>query len=87
MSKILAITQSSTGTAHTHMAAEALRKTAQSLGHDLQVATLDSDDASPDPSDIANADVVIVGADRFLDRDRFSGKPIYAGLHQRGHSQ
>ena len=78
MSKILAITQSSTGTAHTHMAAEALRKTAQSLGHDLQVATLDSDDASPDPSDIANADVVIVGADRFLDRDRFSGKPIYA---------
>jgi len=78
MSKILAITQSSTGTAHTHMAAEALRKTAQSLGHDLQVATLDSDDASPDPSDIANADVVIVGADRFWDRDRFSGKPIYA---------
>lgn len=78
MSKILAITQSSTGTAHTQMAAEALRKTAQSLGHDLKVATLDGADASPNQNDIEAADVVIVGADRFLDRDRFSGKPIYA---------
>ncbi|MBE9103267.1 PTS fructose-like transporter subunit IIB [Vacuolonema iberomarrocanum] len=78
MSKILAITQSSTGAAHTHMAAEALKQTAQSLGHDLKIATLDGDEASPDQSDIENADVVIVGADRFLERDRFSGKPIYA---------
>lgn len=78
MSKILAITQSSTGTAHTQMAAEALRKTAQSLGHDLTIATLNGDEASPDQSDLEKADVVIVGADRFLDRDRFSGKPIYA---------
>jgi PTS system fructose-specific IIC component len=78
MSKILAITHSSTGAAHTQMAAEALRKTAQSLGHDLHVTTLDNADSQPDQSDIETADVVIVGADRFLERDRFSGKPIYA---------
>lgn len=78
MSKILAITQSSTGTAHTQMAAEALRKTAQSLGHDLQVMTLDAEDPQPNPEELEAADVVIMGADRFLDRDRFSGKPIYA---------
>ncbi|MGB3495955.1 MAG: PTS fructose-like transporter subunit IIB [Elainellaceae cyanobacterium] len=78
MSKILAITQSSTGVAHTQMAAEALRKTAQSLGHDLKIAVLDGEDAHPDQTDIDEADVVIMGADRFLERDRFSGKPIYA---------
>ncbi|HEY9888489.1 MAG TPA: fructose-specific PTS transporter subunit EIIC, partial [Candidatus Obscuribacterales bacterium] len=78
MSKILAITQSATGTAHTQMAAEALNHTAQSLGHDLKVAVLDGDASYPDQAAIDAADVVIVGADRFLERDRFSGKPIYA---------
>lgn len=79
MTKIVAITASTAGEAHTQMAAEALRRTAAALGHDLKaeaqtgtVATELSND------DIQQADVVIVGADQFLNRDRFAGKPVYA---------
>lgn len=79
MTKIVAITASTAGEAHTQMAAEALRRTATALGHDLKaeaqtgaVATGLSDD------DIQQAEVVIVGADQFLNRDRFVGKPVYA---------
>ena len=75
MTKIVAIAASSTGEAHTQMAAEALKKTAQSLGHDL---TVEAEDQALTDADIDAAEVVIVGADRFLERNRFAGKPIYA---------
>ena len=78
MSKILAITPSAMGKAHTQMAAEALRKTAHSLGHDLKVATLAETNQLPDQKDLDAVDVVIVGADHFWDPDCFAGKPIYA---------
>lgn len=78
MTKILAITQSTTGVAHTQMAAEALQKTAQSLGHDLKIAAVEGGDTHLEQADIDAADVVIVGADHFWERDRLSGKPIYA---------
>lgn len=78
MTKILAITQSAIGLAHTRLAAEALQKTAQSLGCDLKVAELEAGDAHLEQADIDAVDVIIVGADHFWERDRFSGKPIYA---------
>lgn len=77
MTKLVAITASVAGEAHTHMAAEALARTAQALGHELVAeaqtggvtTTLSSDD-------IQQAEVVIIGADQFVERDRFAGKPI-----------
>lgn len=80
MTKLVAVTTSAAGDAHTHMAAEALKRTAQSMGHDLIVEAQTTDGGNKPLSDeaIAAADVVIVGADRFLDRERFAGKPLYA---------
>ncbi|MBD0334566.1 MAG: PTS fructose-like transporter subunit IIB [Cyanobacteria bacterium Co-bin13] len=80
MTKLVAITASAASSAHTQMAAEALQKTAQALGHDLKTEIQDANGSSThlSQSDIDEAEVVIVGADRFLERDRFSGKPTYA---------
>lgn len=80
MTKIVAVTASSTGTPHTLMAAAALEKTARVLGHDLKAEAEAANGISESLSadDIAQSDVVIISADRFLNRDRFSGKPIYA---------
>ncbi|HEY9879212.1 MAG TPA: PTS fructose-like transporter subunit IIB [Leptolyngbyaceae cyanobacterium] len=80
MTKLVAITASGAGSAHTQMAAEALQKTAQALGHELKTEVQNANGHSTNlsQSDIEQADVVIVGADRFLERERFSGKPIYA---------
>ena len=78
MTKIVSVTASSTGPAHTHMAAAALRKTAEVLGYDLQVEPqgLDGTDLLSE-AEINQADLVIIGADAPVDRDRFVGKPIY----------
>ncbi|HEY9762866.1 MAG TPA: PTS fructose-like transporter subunit IIB [Trichocoleus sp.] len=80
MTKLVAITASAAGSAHTQMAAEALQRTAQALGHDLQTEVQNANGHSTHLSqaDIDQAEVVIVGADRFLERERFAGKPIYA---------
>ncbi|HSM83948.1 MAG TPA: PTS fructose-like transporter subunit IIB, partial [Nodosilinea sp.] len=79
MTKIVAVTASAAGEAHTQMAAEALKRTAQALGHEIvteaqggAVVTALGD------GDIRQADVVIVGADGPVERDRFAGKPVYA---------
>lgn len=80
MTKLVAITASATGSAHTQLAAEALQKTAQAMGHDLKTEVQDANGHSTHLSqtEINQAEVVIVGADRFLERERFFGKPIYA---------
>ena len=81
MAKIVAITGCVTGIAHTLMAAEALRKTAKVMGHDIKVETLNTDGANRQeltPADIASADVAIVASDVFVDVKRFAGKPLYA---------
>lgn len=79
MTKIVAVTASAAGDAHTHMAAEALKRTAQALGHELVVETQGGAIATAlHPDDIQQAEVVIVGADGAVDRDRFAGKPVYA---------
>lgn len=78
--KIVAITACPTGIAHTVMAAEALRKTAQVMGYQVKVETQGSDGVKTPLSDrdIAEADLVIIGADIHIDPSRFVGKPVYA---------
>lgn len=79
MTKILAITASAAGEAHTQMAAEALKRTAQAMGHDILTETQGGTVATAlKADDIQQADVIILGADQFVDRDRFAGKPVYA---------
>jgi PTS system fructose-specific IIC component len=80
MAKIVAITGCPAGVAHTRMAAEALKKTAAFLGHDIKVETQGSEGPrNPlSPSDVAEADVVIVASDIHVEMDRFAGKPMVA---------
>ena len=76
MTKIVVVADSAAGEAHTRMAAAALEKTAQVLGHQTKAEVRDGTPLSPD--EIAGAELVIVGSDRQIDRSRFAGKPIYA---------
>lgn len=80
MARIVAITGCPTGVAHTYMAAEALKKTAAVLGHELKVETQGAEGVkSPlSPADVAAADVVIVASDIYVDMARFAGKPMIA---------
>lgn len=80
MARIVAITGCPTGVAHTYMAAEALKKTAAILGHELRVETQGAEGVkSPlSPADVAAADVVIVASDIYVDMARFAGKPMVA---------
>jgi PTS system fructose-specific IIC component len=78
--KIVAVTACPTGVAHTRMAAEALKKTAAVMGHDLRVETQGSAGARDTLSEaeIAAADAVILASDIHVDVVRFAGKPIHA---------
>jgi PTS system fructose-specific IIC component len=80
MAKIVAITGCPAGVAHTRMAAEALKKTAAFLGHDIKVETQGAEGPrNPlSPRDVAEADVVIVASDIHVEMDRFAGKPMVA---------
>lgn len=80
MANIVAVTACPTGIAHTIMAAEALKKTASVMGHEIRVETQGSEgvkDVLPD-SDIEAADVVIIASDIHIDMERFGDKPVYA---------
>lgn len=78
--KIVAVTACPTGVAHTIMAAEALKKTAEVMGYRMKVETQGSEGVkSPlSETDIREADLVIIGADIHVDASRFAGKPVYA---------
>ncbi len=78
--RIVAVTACPTGIAHTIMAAEALRKTAELLGFDFKAETHGAQGVKNEllPDDIAKADLIIVAADIHVDVSRFSGKPVYA---------
>jgi fructose PTS system EIIBC or EIIC component len=79
MTKIVAVIASVSSAAHAQMAAEALKRTAQALGHDLIAEAQGGAIAtSLHPDDIQQAEVVIVGADGAVERERFAGKPVYA---------
>jgi PTS system fructose-specific IIC component len=77
MAKIVAITSCPTGIAHSLMAAEALKKTASLMGHDMKVE-IHGAEGTTDPlggEDVAAADVVLVAADIHVELERFEGKP------------
>jgi PTS system fructose-specific IIC component len=80
MAKIVAVTGCPTGIAHTRMAEEALKKTAQIMGHEIKVETQGAEGARNvlSDQDIAAADVVIISSDIYVDASRFAGKPMYA---------
>ncbi|MEV5378008.1 fructose-specific PTS transporter subunit EIIC [Streptomyces nondiastaticus] len=77
-----------TGIAHTYMAAEKLAQAAQALGHAMKVETQGSIGAENVLSEreIAEADGVIVAADKDVDLSRFAGKRVLSvgvaeGIH------
>lgn len=80
MANIVAVTGCPTGIAHTKMAAEALRKTAEAMGHQIAVETQGAEGVRDELTEeqILRADVVIVSSDIHIDMSRFSGKPMYA---------
>lgn len=78
MRKIVAVTGCPTGIAHTKMAAEALKKTAEVMQCSIKVETQGAEGCGNQltASDIANADVVIIASDISIDMKRFEGKSI-----------
>ena len=87
--QILAVTACPTGIAHTYMAAEALELKAKELGISIKVETDGSGGAKNVLTDeeIANAECIIVAADRNVEMARFDGKkvikvPVSDGIHK-----
>jgi PTS system fructose-specific IIC component len=78
--RLVAVTSCPTGIAHTFMAAEALKKAATHLNHEIKVETQGSVGAKNvlTEADIAAADAVVIAADAYVDTARFAGKRLYA---------
>lgn len=76
--EILAITACPTGIAHTYMAAEALEKMGEQLGHRVKVETHGSSGVKNKftKEEIKNAKAVIIAADTKIDLSRFDGKKL-----------
>ncbi|MCX8997360.1 fructose-specific PTS transporter subunit EIIC [Rhizobiaceae bacterium BDR2-2] len=77
--KIVAVTSCPTGIAHTFMAAEGLQGGAKVLGHAIRVETQGSVGAQDGltPAEIAEADLVVIAADKQVDLARFAGKRVF----------
>jgi fructose PTS system EIIBC or EIIC component len=78
MAKILAVTACPVGIAHTYMAAENLQKAGKALGVDIKVETQGSigvENALTE-QDIAEADGIIIAADKEVPKERFAGKKV-----------
>lgn len=73
---LVGVTSCPTGVAHTFMAAEALRRGAKALGHEIKVETRGSVGAKNELTDeeIARAAAVVVAADAHVETARFAGK-------------
>lgn len=76
--KLLAITSCPNGIAHTYMAAENLQKTAEKLGIAMKVETQGSIGVENEftAAEIAEADGIIIAADKTVDKSRFVGKKL-----------
>ena len=76
--EILASTSCPTGIAHTYMAAEALEKMGEQLGHKVKVETHGSSGVKNKftKEEIKNAKAVIIAADTKIDLSRFDGKKL-----------
>ena len=79
MKRIIAITSCPTGIAHTLLAAEALKKASEIMGHWIKVETQGSIGTRNVLSEreIAEADVILLATDVRIDTARFAGKPIH----------
>ena len=79
MKRIIAVTACPTGIAHTLMAAEALKRAATTMGHQIKVETQGSVGTKErlTEADIAAADVVVLAADIHVNETPFAGKPIH----------
>jgi fructose PTS system EIIBC or EIIC component len=78
MAKIVGVTSCPTGIAHSLMAAEALKKTASLMGHEIRVEVHGAEgtkDALTD-EEIDAADAVVLAADIHVGVERFGAKPI-----------
>ena len=84
--RILAVTACPTGIAHTYMAAENLTKKAEEMGIYLKAETQGSVGAKNVLTDdeIANAEGIIIAADKNVEMSRFSGKPVYTTTVSKG---
>ncbi len=76
---LVGVTSCPTGIAHTFMAAESLKKSAEALGYKMKVETQGSVGAQNTLTfeEIGQADAVIIAADAFVDKTRFAGKRLY----------
>lgn len=76
--RVLAVTACPTGIAHTYMAAEALQEMADKMGVSMKVETNGSSGVKNKltAADIAEAEGIIVAADKNVPVERFSGKPV-----------
>ena len=75
--QVLAVTACPTGIAHTYMAAEALTKAAQEMGHEIKIETqgVEVENILSD-NDIQSADIVIIACQKTVDLSRFEGKRV-----------
>ncbi|MCL6633267.1 MAG: fructose-specific PTS transporter subunit EIIC [Alicyclobacillus herbarius] len=78
MKKFVAVTACPTGIAHTYMAQEALQQAAKAAGYEIKVETQGAAgvEQALTEQDIAEADAVIIAADKKVDLDRFVGKRL-----------
>lgn len=76
--RILAVTACPTGIAHTYMAAENLERKAHDRGISIKVETDGSGGAKNvlTRKEIADADCIIIAADKNVEMARFDGKPL-----------
>ncbi len=74
----VAVTSCPMGVAHTYMSAESLEKMAAELGYTAKIETQGTVGAENvlSADDVANADFVIIAADRNIELDRFGGKKM-----------
>src|SRR4029077_6673798 len=80
MKRLVAVTACPTGIAHTLMAAEALKRAAVTMGHEVRVETqgsLGTKEPLTDP-EIAAADVLLLAPDIHVAMARFAGNPIHS---------
>ncbi|MVX63430.1 PTS fructose transporter subunit IIC [Clostridium chromiireducens] len=76
--KVLAVTACPTGIAHTYMAAESLENKGKDMGVSIKVETNGSGGAKNvlTKEEIANAECIIIAADKNVDMARFDGKRL-----------
>lgn len=76
--RVLAVTACPTGIAHTYMAAENLENTGKKLGIPVKAETDGSGGAQNvlTKAEIAEADAIIIAADKNVEMARFDGKPV-----------